>query len=86
MQAITTKYHGPTDRRGSRIIARADAGSVQFSYDHSLNVEGNHAAAAATLAAKLGWTDAGELVGGGNADGSYAWVFVNDSAPRAIKA
>ena len=79
MQAIVTKYHGPGNVRGSRIIAKADAGSIQFGYRHELNGEQNHKAAADALAKKLGWdTDAyGSLVGGGlPGNAGYAWVFV----------
>lgn len=55
MQAIQTKYLGPTDTRGSRIRAVCEAGSVTVGYDHSLNAEGNHKAAAKALCEKLGW-------------------------------
>ncbi len=55
MQAIQTKYFGPTNHNGSRIKATAAAGSVTVDYDHALNVGDNHKAAAAALVAKLGW-------------------------------
>ncbi len=53
-----TKYFGPTDHRGSRIIARAGAESgpsLTVPWDHALNVDDNHTAAARALAAKLEW-------------------------------
>ncbi len=68
MQAITTKFRGPTDTRGSRVIARAAAGSLTHAWDYALDYEGNHTAAARALAEKLGW--AGQWVGGGLPDGS----------------
>lgn len=55
MQAIRTRYHGPTDRKGSRFTASAEAGSVTVPYDYSLNNDKNHAKAAEALAMKLNW-------------------------------
>ena len=74
-QAIVTKYHGPTNTRGSRISASAGAGRVSVGYDHRLNQEQNHAAAARALAEKMEWS--GELAQGGMPDSSgYAFVFI----------
>lgn len=72
-QAIVTKYHGPGNVRGSRVSAKADAGRVTIEWDHRLNVEENHAAAAHALLKRLGWAGPwamGSLPGGG-------YVFVN---------
>jgi hypothetical protein len=55
MQAITTKYFGATNYRGSRVKARCEAGSITLSWDHALDSEGNHDAAALALIHKLGW-------------------------------
>jgi hypothetical protein len=55
MQAIVTKFLGPTNSRGSRIKATASGGSITVSYDHRLNPEQNHDAACRALVAKLGW-------------------------------
>lgn len=71
MKSIETKYYGSTNSRGSRIKATDGDNSVTVSYDHSLNTERNHAAAALTLARKLKWT--GTLIGGGTKAG---YVFV----------
>lgn len=50
MIAITTKYHGPTNTRGSRTIATAHAGGatrrVTVAWDHTLSATANHHAAA----------------------------------------
>lgn len=55
MQAIVTKFKGPTDTKGARIIATSYAGRTVFAYDHALDAHGNHvAAAAAHVRAKLG--------------------------------
>ena len=62
-QAIVTKYLPATNTKGSRIKATAWAGSTTLSYDYSLNIEGNHKAAAKALADKLNWV--GNYHGGG---------------------
>jgi len=67
-QAIETKYLGPTNYRGGRIRASAQAGSVTVPYDHALGVDENHTHAARVLLRKKGWT--GHLIGGGNARGT----------------
>ena len=81
-QAIQTRYFGPSNVRGSRIKAFADAGSVTLSWDHRLNPEGNHIAAAKTLASKLGWH--GNYFGGTlpNQDMAFIWspVLFNEPA------
>ena len=71
MQAIITKYVPCTETRGSRIQAKCEAKTIYVSYDHALNVEGNHIAAARELIKKLGWD--GEWVNGGTSTG---YVFV----------
>ena len=84
MQAIITKYHGPTNTRGSRISARCEAGRVSIPYPHELSGQAVHRAAAEALAANLGWTGAhyGELLGGGLPSGEYVFVFDNDGAKQ----
>lgn len=73
MQTIITKYHGPTNVRGSRVSAQASGNGVKvtLSYDHALNSEGNHMAAAQALMDKLDWC--GHYVGGHTKNGM---VFV----------
>ena len=56
MQAIRTRYYGPTNTRGSRITASCEAGRLTVPYDHALDLDDNHKAAADALTAKLGWT------------------------------
>lgn len=55
-QAITTKYLGPTDRRGSRVKASCLAGHLTLEWDDRFNSDQNHAMAAMALAKKLDWT------------------------------
>lgn len=75
-QAIVTKYHGPSNSRGSRVTAKAQAGSVTVSWDHALNSDANHAKAAEALAEKYGWS--GTLAGGALPSGDgYCFVFIS---------
>jgi len=75
MKAILTKYFGPGNVRGSRIKADdGDGNTVMVPYNHALNGEGNHRAAAEALCNKMDWN--GRLVGGGLKHG-MAWVFVD---------
>lgn len=77
-QAITTKYHGPTDFRGACVTARAAAGRKTVSWDYALGIRENHAAAAQALAEKLNWS--GVWVSGGLPDESGdVFVIVADS-------
>lgn len=67
---IVTRYHGPTETRGSRIVATAAAGPRRrftMSYDHSLDPSGNHEAAAWMLA---------------NINGCAGHLMLSDQAPR----
>lgn len=75
MDAIETRYLGPTNTRGSRIKATtlgSDAKSVTVTYDDALNSWDNHRAAAEALIGKLGWLDT-SFYGGETAHGSV-WV------------
>lgn len=74
VQAITTRYSGPTNTRGARINARAWAGRCSVAYDHRLNPEQNHAAAAKKLAERFGWT--GHYIQGGMPEG-HGYCFVS---------
>ena len=72
MQAIQTKYLSPTNVRESRVKATCEAKSITVSWDHRLNPEDNHRAAAIDLILQLGWHGhwvQGELPGSG-----YAFV------------
>lgn len=48
-QAIETKYLSYTNTKPSRIKAVCNAGSIIVSYDHGLNTDENHKAAANAL-------------------------------------
>jgi hypothetical protein len=80
-QAITTRYLGTTAARGSRMLAVAFGGRATVAYDYELDIDGNHAAAAAALCRKLGW-DAWEPRGHGVlASGDHVWVSGSAIAP-----
>ena len=53
MQAITTKYLGPTNTKGSRIKATCWLKSKTVPWDYSLNTDQNHNAAIDALIAEL---------------------------------
>ena len=79
MQAITTKFLGPTNTKGQRVKATCAARSIIVSWDYGLNPDENHDAAAQELVRVMGWDKAcyGHIVGGGLPDGSgNAYVFV----------
>ena len=95
MQAIETKYYGPTNTKGSKIVAKCARGKLTVSYDHALNIDENHKAACGALCAKFVAEDVKKygtneaktqwgkrLLGGQLVGGSWAWVFV-DSADVA---
>lgn len=76
MQAIITKYIGPTNTRGARIDARAAAGRIYVPFDHRVGHEENHKLAAAVFVAKYEWR--GTWVMGCLASGD--WAHVNTEA------
>ena len=77
MKAITTKYHGPTNSRGSRIIATDEDGNrISIGYPHGLTGIDCHAKAAVALCRKMNW--GGKLLGAG-IKGGYVFVFTDSS-------
>jgi len=71
-QAIETRYVGPTNHRGSRIIATTERGHrLTRAWDHALNSDENHHAAADALRAKLYWPF---IVAGGSTAKGYVFV------------
>ena len=75
MKAIVTKYHGPTNNRGSRITASDEDGNrITISYPYELSGEAVHRKAAMVLCDKMKWR--GHLASGSLKNG-YVFVFVN---------
>lgn len=73
-QAIQTKFYGPTNFRGARVKATADAGSVTVSWDYALGIYENHKAAAVALANKYGWNT--NMLGGSLPGKGYAFIQI----------
>lgn len=81
MQAIVTKYIGPTNTKESRIKATCAAGSITVGYhsiDHARHEQDRHQLVAAMLQKKLGRDSEyyGRLESGQMPNGDYAHVFV----------
>ena len=78
MQAIRTRYHGATNTRGSRIVAKCEAGTFSMPYNHALGTWENHATAAAILLKRLNW---GKPYAGGCFGNDYYWtaVIINEA-------
>lgn len=76
MQAIETRWLGPTNFRGDRVVARCDAKRIIVPWDYSKNPEKNHRAAARRLIAELEWF--GSWVSGSipGSPGDYVHVYV----------
>jgi hypothetical protein len=72
MQAIITKFIGPTNHRGARIKAIAAAGSVTVPYKYGTNTDGAHRVAAVAFCDKFDWEF--DHVSEELPDGSLAWV------------
>lgn len=69
MQAITTKFLGPTNTKGSRIKASCWLKTVIVSWNYALNLEDNHKAAVQHLIGSLNLDRA-------NKDNSGSWEMV----------
>ncbi len=74
MQAIHTKYHGPTNRRNARIVASYAGGRLTVPWDFEKDIEANHRAAAFALAKQLEWW--GQWVTGVIPSGDHVHVCV----------
>lgn len=74
-RAIFTTYLGPTDTKGSRIIARIAGSGKRFiiSWDYALNPGDNHDAAAIEACKRMGWS--GKLRGASISGGGYVYVL-----------
>ena len=72
-QTITTKYHGPTNTKGSRVSATTSSGvRIYRRVDNAYTVDENHFMAAEELKKKLEWK--GIMHAGGLKTG-YVFVF-----------
>lgn len=89
MQAIVTKFVGPTNAKGSRVKAKADAGTVTIGWDYGASdgtewneIEANHRAAAVALMDRLGWSEYLTISGSGSLPGNGADRYVFTLTPK----
>lgn len=73
MQAIKTRYLGPTNTKGSRIKASCDAKSIIVPWDYEKSTTDNHWAACIALKERLGWTGNMAM---GSLGGDFVFVFL----------
>lgn len=73
---FATKFHGPTDTRGSRVSAtNINSGKrVTLPWDHALGAYENHEAAAHAALKALGHTPTGVMCSGAKG-GGYVFAF-----------
>lgn len=84
MQAIRTKYLGPTNHKPARVVAECEAKRKVYSWSAMEDLDGNrtivdgpHRMAALSLARELGWImEEAELAMGALPDGSFCHVIV----------
>lgn len=84
-QVITTKYVGPTDKRGSRVVVNSWRGRKTYGWDNALSSDENHAVAAGHFVAMInkGYAEVSSLVewaivGGGSMPDGKGYGFVID--------
>lgn len=89
MQAIITKFLPPTNHRGPRVVAQADAGRITVAWNDNYGAERNHSIAAQALANKFGWLHDGRtlLFGGTLPEKGTSWsrVYVLVSVAELTK-
>lgn len=83
-QAIVTKYIGPSNHRGSRVKAFADAGEFTMPWDHELGVEANHQKAMVFLCGRLNWDCRNYVQGSLPGDTGYVFVELSVNGPTTI--
>ena len=78
MQAIITKYIGPTNSRGARIKAECGRGKIFFSYPYELSGDEVHRAAVEALVSKFNAEDQKEF---GTSLASWNRPFITGQIP-----
>jgi hypothetical protein len=79
-QAIMTRHLSPSNVRGAHVKATTSAGSVTLPWNHALNADANHLAAARALADKFAWQ--GVLIGGGLSSADMCFVMVDERSAQ----
>lgn len=72
MRAIVTRYRGPTDTGGARILVY-DEGKCKMRVPYDHGASSAHEVAVRAYCKRMGWT--GELVNG-DVHGDTVWVWV----------
>ena len=73
--AIRTRYHGPTNTRGSRFIATDGKNRVTVPYDYGLDSTENHSAAAQAFLDKHNPFETKLVANGLCFDNDYYWTW-----------
>ena len=82
MNSITVKWLAPTDRKGSRIVARTVSGCrLTIPWDYSISGDENSDKAAMMLARKLEWNKGKKilLIRGYHASHEYVYTVMKDA-------
>lgn len=89
--AIITRYLGPTDHRPSRIVATHKRDSQQtiratVEWDHAINAEANHRAAALACLARCAFSQSMTLAARGHDQDCYVWIATGEwqTEPAAL--
>jgi hypothetical protein len=75
VNAITTRYTTNRTTGAGRVVAKANRFRLSIEWDHALNSEENHNAAAKALAVKQGWVSCPLVNGGTVPNGDTVHVF-----------
>jgi hypothetical protein len=78
MQTIRTRYHGPSNAKGSRYSAECEGGRIYVPANYALDAAENHKAAAQALLTKMRWP--GEYAGGCFGEDYYWSPVIRDNA------
>lgn len=78
VQAVVTRYLGPTNYRGARIKATASAGTVTIPYPYELDERQAHWAAASKLIDHYEWPQENWACGGMPDKSRDSYVFVRN--------
>lgn len=88
MKAITTKYLGPTNTKGSRVTAYdGDGNKVVLGWRSEINSHENHRNACRALCEKMGWggrLQGADLVSGGVCTG-MVWSWIDRPSQLYVK-
>lgn len=77
-QAIETVYLGPTNTKGSRIKAKAQAGVITVTWDYGLDIAENHVKAAQKFCERFGWKYDKLATGASQKGGGYYHVLITE--------